>query len=244
MLDASRITALGYSAVSVGDSLNVHACVRMTTFFAVSTIMDQFLYRLVGTIGTLVTTVFVIDFEQRSLWVNIFLLIVVAYAAGFFAIDALRAFVLRPKSFNRTSETGKQQIAEYLVSQLEASGSVAIFSKDLTWVKKGSPAEGLLIKKAQAKELTLFVEHEMNMTKTLQSQGANVRVYEAQKKKGYKPKSRFTILDYRTSGTRVMVGVPSNGKHLIKHYGVDDLEVVDLAMDFIALLECIARPAK
>lgn len=206
--------------------------------------MDQFLYRLIGTVGTLLSSVFVIDFDQRSLWVNILLLFVVAYAAAFFAVDAIRAFLYRPKSFDRTTETGKQQIADYLVSQLESSGSVAIFSKDLTWVKKGSPAEGLLIRKAQAKELTLFVEHETDLTKTLRSQGANVRVYGGQRRKGYNPKSRFTILDYRTSGTRVMVGVPSNGKHLIKHYCADDLEVVDLAKDFIELLSYTSKAAK
>ncbi len=206
--------------------------------------MDQFLYRLVGTVGTLVTTFFVIDFEKNALWVNIILLVVLAYAAGFFAVDAVRAFLHRPKSFNRASEAGKKQIADYLVNQLESSGSVAIFSKDLTWVKKDSPAEKLLISKAQANELTLFVEHEMDLTNILRSQGADVLVYGEQKIKGYSPKSRFTILDYRTSGTRVMVGVPSNGKHLIKHYGSDDLEVVDMAKDFIELLKCTAKPGK
>jgi hypothetical protein len=206
--------------------------------------MDQFLYRLVGTVGTLVTAVFVIDFEQRPLWVNIGLLLVVAYAAAFFAVDTVRALLYRPKSFDRTTEAGKQRIAEYLVSQLESSGSVAVFSKDLTWVKKGSAAERILIRKAQAKELTLFVEHDMDLTNVLRSHGANVRIYRGQRRKGYNPKSRFTILDYRTLGTRVMVGVPSNGKHLIKHYGADDPEVVDLAKDFIELLEYTAKSPK
>lgn len=223
---------------------NMHLCARIPTFFLIIVIMDQFLYRLVGTVGTLVTSIFIIDFEQRSLFVNIVLLLVVAYAACFFALDAVRAFMYRPKVFDRTTEAGKQQIANYLVSQLESSGSVAIFSKDLTWVRKGSSAESLLIRKAQAKELTLFVEHEMDLTKTLRYHGANVRVYGVLRRKGYNPKSRFTILDYRTSGTRVMVGIPSNSKHLIKHYGADDLEVVDLAKDFIELLEHTSKLPK
>lgn len=206
--------------------------------------MDEMLYRIVGSLGTLVTSYFLVDFEKYGVWVNIFLLCVVGYATFFLIQDAIRAFKQRPKIFDRSSETGKKEIAKYLVNQLKSSGSVVIFSKDLTWVKEGSDAEKLLIKKAEEKELILFVEDELPITEKLKLKGAEVKAYGGQKKKGFSPKSRFTLLDYRAGRTRVMVGVPLDGKHLIKHYGNDDFEVVDLARDFISLLECTARAAK
>jgi hypothetical protein len=76
------------------------------------------------------------------------------------------------------------------------------------------------------------------VTQFLKSQGADVRLYSG---KSFNPKSRFTILNYQNSGTRVMVGVPCGDQHIIKHYGNEDFEVVDLATDFMSLLEIKAR---
>ena len=99
-------------------------------------------------------------------------------------------------------------------------------------------------KKAADHELTLFVENELSITEALKLLGADVRIYGGQKTKGFSPKSRFTLLDYRAGMTRVMVGVPTGNGHLIKHYGENDFEVVDLARDFISLLECTAKVSK
>lgn len=206
--------------------------------------MEHPLYGIVGSLGTLVTSYFLVDFEKYGIGTNVFLLGVVGYTSIFLVIDGVRTFVTRAKSFDRSSEVGKKKIAEYLVQQLKSSGSVAIFSKDLTWVKEGGDAEALLIQKAEAKELVLFVEEELPITTKLKHRGAEVRAYGGQKKKRFSPKSRFTLLDYRAGKTRVMVGVPSDGEHLIKHYGDSDSEVVDLAKDFISLLECTSRVAK
>ncbi|NOT21016.1 MAG: hypothetical protein HOP24_12235 [Sideroxydans sp.] len=206
--------------------------------------MEQALYRMVGSLGTLVTSYFLVDFEKYSVWGNVFLLAVVGYSTAFLFLDGVRVFTHRTRSFNRTSDAGKSEIAKYLVQQLRSSGSVVIFSKDLTWVKEGGDAEALLLKKSEAKELIIFVEDELPITTKLRLKGADVRAYGGQKKKGFTPKSRFTVLDYRAGRTRVMVGIPSDGKHFIKHYGDDDVEVVDLAKDFISLLECTSRVAK
>lgn len=206
--------------------------------------MDQALYRIVGSLGTLVTSYFLVDFEKYGVLLNVSLLGVVGYSTAFLIIDAIRALGQRPRTFNRTSEAGKRGITKYLIRQLNSSGCVVIFSKDLTWVTSGGEAEALLIKKAEAKELILYVEDELPIAKLLVSKGAEVRVYGGQKKRGFSPKSRFTMLDYRAGKTRVMIGVPVDGKHLIKHYKDDDFEVVDLANNFIKLLECTAKVVK
>lgn len=146
-------------------------------------------------------------------------------------------------SFDRKSSKGRKKIADYLASQLKSVGSVAVFSKDLTWVEPGSTAEKVLLDKAGRNELTLFVESEMPLTIRLKGAGAIVKFYGGQRRRGFNPRSRFTVLDVRTSGTSIMIGSPSNGEHVIKHYGQDDHEVLELAKDFISLLECTARSA-
>ncbi|GEM_PF-5524871 len=206
--------------------------------------LDHYLYRLVGSLGTLVTSFFVIDFDNHSMFLNSFLIFTVGYSCIFLALDGVRSFRQRPLSFDRTTDKGKNKIASYLVAQLKSSGSVVIFSKDLTWVKKDSEAEKLLVTKAKAGELTLFVEGEFNTARTLKAFGADVHIYADQKKKGFSPKSRFTILDHRAGQTRVMVGVPANNKHYIKHYGDEGSEIVDLANDFVSLLTCTAKTLK
>lgn len=206
--------------------------------------MNQVWSKIVGSLGTLIGAIYTVDFDKFPLLGNVFLLAVAAFVTALMAIDAFRAFTNRTKTFDRSSDSGKDKIAKYLVGQLGSSGSVVVFSKDLTWVKSGGEAEELLIKKAKDGELTLFVENEMPITTLLKSHGAGVRAYGGQKKKGFSPKSRFTVLDYRAGRTQVMVGISSNGKHLIKHYGEDDCEVVDLARDFISLLECTAKVVK
>lgn len=204
--------------------------------------MIQFLSKLVGFLTTFVTFAFLIDFEKYSPTINTILIVAAILAVILLVIDAYQAFALRTRSFDRNTEKGKAKIANYLVKQLASSGSIAIFSKDLTWVKKNTESERLLIKKAQDGELTLFVEKELAITKILKLNGANVQLYGSQNKKGFSPKSRFTILDQRAGKTRVMVGIPSSdGKHLIKHYGNEDFEVVDLANDFVSLLKCVSK---
>ena len=202
--------------------------------------MDHPAQRIVGTIGTIIAAATVIDFDKYSLWLNIFFIFSVGYGAIFFALDTLRVFKGRPRSFDRSTESGKQGISEHLIRQLSSSGRVAIFSRDLTWVTRGSSAETMLLKKAQANELTLFVKTETKVTLFLKAQGADVRLYSG---KSFNPKSRFTILNYQNSGARVMIGAPCEDSHIIKHYGSDDFEVVDLAMDFVSLLELKARRA-
>lgn len=200
--------------------------------------MDNYLYRLIGSFGTLITTIFLIDFENRHLLVNVGLILVAAFAVVYLVLDIYRAITSPSKSFDRTTEKGRAKIAKYLVRQLEKSGSVVMFSKDLTWVQPGSAAEMMLKKKASAGELTLYVEKPMAITSALKALGAEIRTYN---KPAFKPASRFTILDYRAGKARIMVGISDGDKHLIKNYAMEDKEVVDLAKDFISLLNTTAK---
>ena len=202
--------------------------------------MEHPAYKVIGSLGTLITAATSIRFDQTSnLAVNIFLLLSATYASIYFTLDAWRAVNYRTHSFDPSTEKGKKRIVEYLCKQLSCPGQVAIFSRDLTWATSNSEAEKTLIKKAEKGELTIFVKDPPAITDKLKAAKAKIRQYTA---KGFNPKSRFTILKYQNSGTRVMIGAPQDENHYIKHYGSDDFEVVDLANDFIALLETKSRP--
>lgn len=203
--------------------------------------MDNYLYRLIGSIGTLISTIVLIDLDKHTNFINGVLALVVVYAATFLIVDLIRALRSSPRSFDRSSEKGKEKIADYLVKQLQSSGSVVIFSKDLTWVKPNSVAENMLRTKARANELILYVEQETKITKVLKGEGADIRLYH---RNGFSPTSRFTILDHRSGKPQVMIGIPEGKKHLIKHYASEDQEVVDLAKDFVALLNSTAKAIK
>lgn len=69
-----------------------------------------------------------------------------------------------------------------------------------------------------------------------------VRTY--QKFSGYKPKSRFTVLDYEKTGSRVLIGYPSNGEHLIDEFNDSDKAIVDLVETFVQLAEHASQPVK
>jgi hypothetical protein len=200
--------------------------------------MDHPAYRIVGTLGTIVTATSVVDLSNGNIWINLALIVVAGYSAIFFALDTVRAMKKRPLSFDRASTKGKSAIAEHLVKHISSSGRVAILSRDLTWVAAGSEAESLLVKKAENRELTVFVKSETPITSMLRSHGADIRCYLPA---SFNPRSRFTILDYQNSGAHVMIGAPSGTKHVIKHYGIDDFEVVDLANDFMSVLEARSR---
>lgn len=201
--------------------------------------MIQIVSKSISFLSTFTAFYFLISADNSSA-VNIGLFIAAALTIFLLVIDLINFIKHKDRSFNRTTEKGKADIAAYLVKQLTSSGSIDIFSKDLTWVKKHSEAERLLLDKAKAKELTLFIQENLPIADQLKMAGANVFLYGGQKKKGFSPKSRFTILDRRAGKTRIMVGIPAGDKHLINHYGSDDSEVVDLAQDFICLLECVS----
>lgn len=203
--------------------------------------MDHYLHRIVGSLGTLVTAYFSINFELLPVAHNVILLLICGYVGILLGVDACRAYLRREKSFDRTTKSGRKKIADYICAQLSASGSVCIFSKDLTWVSEFPFAEAVLLEKSGKGELSLYVETETKLTNKLSTAGATVRLYSGQRKKGFSPKSRFTILDATTGGMRVIVGSPSDGKHYIRKYDKPDFEVVDLAGDFVSLLNCTAR---
>ncbi|MDV6348051.1 hypothetical protein R2083_11055 [Nitrosomonas sp. Is35] len=180
--------------------------------------------RLIGAIGAIVTCVSVIDFSTNSfgsLGINFGLLLTIGIVT-FFIVSDIKHELLDRKRF----ESNDPKIAVFLCEQLKKAGRVAIFSRDISWITSGSEAEKLLLQKANSKELVLFVQSITSIAQKLANEGAEVRTY--QKFSGYKPKSRFTVLDYEKTGSRVLIGYSSNGEHLIDEFNDSNKAIVDL----------------
>lgn len=187
--------------------------------------------RLIGAIGTFVSCFILIDLENKSFFVNLLLMVIIVIVTSYMIFDIKHVVTHKVKRY----EPDDPKISIYLCEQLKKAGRVAIFSRDISWVASGSEAEKLLLQKANSKELVLFVQTTTSIAQKLANTGAEVRTY--QKFSGYKPKSRFTVLDYEKTGSRVLIGYPSNGEHLIDEFNDSDKAIVDLVETFVQLAQ-------
>lgn len=194
--------------------------------------------RLVGAIGTFISCSFLIDLDNKSLFVNLLLIFVILIVAFYMIYDIWHVYLHRIKRY----KPNDPKISVYLCEQLKKAGRVAIFSRDISWVTSGSEAEKLLLQKANSKELVLFVQATTSIAQKLANAGAEVSTY--QKSSVYKPKSRFTVLDYEKTGSRVLIGYSSNGEHLIDEFNDSDKAIVDLVETFVQLAEHTSKRVK
>lgn len=193
--------------------------------------------RIIGAIGTFISCWSIIDLDTKNFVINFSLILVILIVAFYMIFDIKHEYLDRKRY-----ESNDPKIAAFLCEQLKKAGRVAIFSRDISWVISGSEAEKLLLQKAKLKELVLFVQTTTSIAQNLANAGAEVRTY--QKFSGYKPKSRFTVLDYEKTGSRVLIGYSSNGEHLIDEFNDSDKAIVDLVETFVQLAEHASQPVK
>ncbi|MGZ0018114.1 hypothetical protein [Nitrosomonas sp. wSCUT-2] len=193
--------------------------------------------RIIGAIGTLISCGSIIDFDSRSFIINFLLILIILIVVSYLIFDIKHEYLDRKRY-----ESNDPKIAVFLCEQLKRAGRVAIFSRDISWVTPGSEAEKLLLQKAKSNELVLFVQTTTSIAQKLANEGAEVRTY--QKFSGYKPKSRFTVLDYEKTGSRVLIGYSSNGEHLIDEFNDSNKAIVDLVETFVQLAEHASQPVK
>lgn len=198
--------------------------------------MKELFIKIIGIIGTAITAWFSIPSTKITSF-KIFLFIIVVIAVFILLWDLYEYLINKEKTFKKNNDEDKNKIAKYLIKELNASGAITIFSRDLTWVKSGSDAEKSLIKKSKNNEVKIFIESANDSAQKLKQAGADIRTYKSSSGSGFNPKSRFTILDSRTSGSSVMIGVPKHNKHVIKKYTQSDFELIDLINDYVTFLD-------
>jgi len=139
----------------------------------------------------------------------------------------------------------KEEIQNYMFDWIKKGRHTAIFSHNLTWVS-GNRIRQLLESKAQAKELTVYVPNEEDLTSeakslisVLRKNGAAIHVYA---KCASVPMSRFTIINLNGPGERVAVAHGHGEFHIIEEYSANEHPAFYMAKDLLELARNLATP--
>jgi hypothetical protein len=132
----------------------------------------------------------------------------------------------------RRGPDGDKGIREYMVKWISQGGRTAIVSRNLTWVEDGpnTPTRKLLIDRARAGDLAVYVPEDTSVASALKKDGATVTVFG-----NPATRTRFTIINDGRADARVAIGADIDGKHVIREYGAGD-PVLMLAQDLVAIL--------
>jgi hypothetical protein len=115
----------------------------------------------------------------------------------------------------------QQGIRNYMFTWIRNGGRVAIWTRDMSWVD--DQMRQLLNTKAENGELIICLPRH---------RGAEVVAYGRLDS----PSSRFTIIDYNRSGSRVAVGRRRGSLHVIEEFSADDHPAFHMALDLVRLV--------
>jgi hypothetical protein len=115
----------------------------------------------------------------------------------------------------------QQGIRNYMFNWIRNGGRVAIWTRDMSWVD--DQMRQLLNTKAENGELIICLPRH---------RGAEVVAYGRLES----PSSRFTIIDYNWSGSRVAVGRRRGSLHVIEEFSADDHPAFHMALDLVRLV--------
>jgi hypothetical protein len=208
--------------------------------------MIRFVRQLVtsiGTYGTLLALVYSLKQTGRPFtrWQGVLLLVGIALLAADLGF-IVRDYVKRPQRRFRRTAKQERRIRDFMHAWLGSNGRVAVFSRDLSWVKHDDHAlRELLLAKARARELTVVVPAPTPLTDNLAVEGAEIVTYPDL---DFVIQSRFTLIGLGRTGGRVAIGHTQDGVHVI-----DQLDAPDpaffMANDLVEVMRRIAmkRPA-
>lgn len=127
-------------------------------------------------------------------------------------------------------------IRDYMYNWIQHGGSVAIWTRDHTWVNDDE-MRNLLLAKAQRNELTFCVPRTTAFTGQLGDAGADVVVHSFSN-----PAVRFTITQYGKDTFAVALARPSTRCHVIEEYSNGDPSAA-LARDLVELAKAHRKVA-
>lgn len=125
----------------------------------------------------------------------------------------------------------KDKINGFMYNWVSNGGRALIFSRDMSWVNE--EIMQLLLTKARRRELTVCLEHSIDISERLKSEGAQIITYG---NLGHIPRSRFTIVDFERDGARVAVGVGTKRGHLIQEFEMGSHPYFAVAEDLVKFL--------
>ena len=122
-----------------------------------------------------------------------------------------------------------EAVSRYMSEWVSRPGRTVIFSRDLSWGTEFNSKPALL-KKARSKELTIYLEKMTAFASELQSEGAEILLYDGVCPK---PMSRFTIVGYEKEGARIAVAAPKGGLHTIYEFDFGEHPIFSIAQDLL-----------
>ncbi|MCQ1949966.1 hypothetical protein NNX28_08510 [Arthrobacter sp. zg-Y859] len=135
---------------------------------------------------------------------------------------------------NQKPELRKHKIAEYMHNLIAGSGSIAIFTRDMSWA---TPAiKGELREKAASKHLTIIMQRPTDLSRDLEAAGADVFYYGALLHDEAMV-SRFTLIDAGSHSAELAIGQTKEGVHTIHRYSKASDHALGLAKDMLTLLK-------
>lgn len=138
------------------------------------------------------------------------------------------------------SDIDKERIDKYLTNFIETGESVAILSHDMSWINDQNFV--MLKKKAERRELLLFLPAETERVKELKEIGADVRYFGSIINDPAKAliKSRMTVVNWNKAYPKLTYPIKKDGWHI--NYEVAAGEPANqLALDLIQLLILISQ---
>lgn len=192
-------------------------------------LVDLGLKTLLVHIGAIISTIFAMVPKETPDWVIVVGILYCVIVFGAMVHDTYQQIRRLPNRYDPNNPKIKKFLREFLNSGQNA----AIVTRDLSWAKSGSEEFTLLEKKAREGELEVFCKVDAAPIDALRKAGAQVHSYPGD----FLPESRFTIIDYRKSGSRLAVGLVVEGKHTIFEYSDTDVPIFALAKDLVALCE-------
>ena len=199
------------------------------------------IFGLIGTIIGAISSIKDVCNEDSCRYINIGYIIIVS-ACIICILYCLYEYFLN-KRVNKFSLEKKEKIDRFLIKKIKQTGSVAIFSRDFTWVKENSDQYNILMKKAKEKELFLFLEEETSVSKKLLDNGASVKIYNNLVQQGFAPKSRFTIINFKGSGKTTLIGCSDDETHTIYTLkSKEHIEIHNLIEEYVKLLDLVCIP--
>jgi len=172
--------------------------------------------------------------ETISAWAWVVIAVSILAGVAMMVLDFRVFWQDRARTFSSA-----RAIRDYMYKWIEGGGRVTVSSRDLSWVDDGKMKE-LLVKKAAAGELQLYMPEPIPIGVELSASGADVSYY------GAPPlRSRFTIIHCERSDAAVAIGRSVSGTHRVVEYSaLDDEPAFWLAQDLASVLSVLSKRAQ
>jgi len=130
-----------------------------------------------------------------------------------------------------------EQINDYMYRWITRGGRVVIFTRDMTWAQERR-MENLLEDKARRGELSISLPKHTELTRRLETRGANVFTYE---KIGHVPSSRFTIINDGRMDAAVAIGRQIDGVQVIEEFAEGQHPAFAIAEDLTEIIRKLSQ---